>query len=295
MFLDPIVGYRPNPFADSRVTLFDDLKVPIYSVRYSFDGLGRRNIGPVNPNRAAALFLGCSVTLGEGIEGDQTFAAEFGRIQHRYQPYVYAFHGWGPANLLSLVRTPDFGKDIATEKGKSGLVVFTYIDHHIARTVGSTSLVQKNRDWLQSMPNYELTPTGLTRNENFGTARSELVEFYYWYQRLRNASRLAGAILTPLPAISAHDFDTVAAVLEELKREIFRKTGILRFRVLIFPGSSTARWIVPRLKARQISVLDYSNLSLRDYVREPQIRSDGHPTSESHTIVGKLLVQDLAR
>lgn len=102
------------------------------------------------------------------------------------------------------------------------------------------------------------------------------------------------ADLPCIPTSTNTSGEPSAAVIHARKNEVLAKTGIGNFKVMIFPSSDTARWIVPRLKARGIELLDYSGLKVEDYAVRINFGTDSHPTAEAHPVIGKLLVHDLA-
>ncbi|CAN5696643.1 hypothetical protein BH10BDE1_BH10BDE1_01720 [soil metagenome] len=284
-------GFSGAPNGQGTAKLVDSNNATIYSVKIQNDRDGFRVLDIANPERAPALFLGCSITWGEGVEAEQTFGAVFGREQKQFQPHLYAFRGWGPGNVLRLTRRPTFG---GGKKVKTGIAIYTYIDHHLARVTGSSSMTGQHSRWLWAMPSYREGPAGLIDEGFFQPAHPLLTAFYSAYQRVVINSALLGSVLPQLPIFNAADVDLTISILDEIRRNIESKTGISRFYVAIYPGSFTARWLVPRLKARGIAVLDYSKFPIDEFASPSRIPFDGHPTPAAQEAYGKLLARDLA-
>ena len=289
------IGFYPRPSASGSVRREDLSGRLIYDVEYRFDSHSRRETHSGVKNLRPALFLGCSCTLGEGVNADQNFAAVFGRHQSVYRPLVQAFHAWGPGNLLNLTQEPNFASDLSSDPkiSKDGIAIYTYIDHHLNRTIGTSDLALGPR-WYDSAFAFSTEDNKTLLNEGpMSRAWPKQVWFYRKYEHLLKASLLAGMTLPELPVIQGQHFDLLALVIDELGQKVRTRTGLGRFVVVVFPGSTTARWITPRLKARGIEVFDYSKLNLSDYADPAFIRLDGHPSKESHEVLGQLLAHDL--
>lgn len=294
---NPDIGFLPLPGGMARVRKYSENEELIYDVWYGFDHWGRRQIGSFHSELPPALFLGCSFTLGEGVQGGQSFAARFGQLQTQYRPLVHAFQAWGPSTLLRLVTSDTFDEDLRTsfEKNQNGIAIYTFIDHHLMRTIGGSDVSASRDQWLKSIPVYELDGDVLNYRGLFRDARPLLSWFYYFYHHALAKSALLTAFAPHLPIYSSRHIDLMVAVIAELKSAVLKKTGIATFKVMIYPGSSAAQWVAPRLKARGIDVLDYSSLRLEDYASKVVFKGDSHPTAEAHEVIGKLLVHDLAQ
>ncbi len=137
-----IVGWMPwaNHSAASVMVAKGDT---IYNVEYSFDSVGRRIYPePANSHyKTHAIFIGCSMTLGEGINTDGTYAALLTHLDTTIHSYNYGMRGWGPHQTLHL-----FGQlntiSNAAIKEDSGVCIYTYINPHLWRVYGGLRYLQ---------------------------------------------------------------------------------------------------------------------------------------------------------
>lgn len=94
----------------------------------STDSFRRRTI---NNNLASQylMFLGCSYTIGQGLNDGEAFPYILNNQQSKYQVYNYASTGYGAQQLI-----PFFNKSISSEiKEDSGILLYMFINHHVNR------------------------------------------------------------------------------------------------------------------------------------------------------------------
>ena len=90
----------------------------LIDVVYEIDGSGRR-ITPIEdrqPRNEFLLFFGGSFTYGAGLNGNETppfYAASRART---FQPYNYAFHGCGAAEMLARLESATLPNQVADKK-----------------------------------------------------------------------------------------------------------------------------------------------------------------------------------
>jgi hypothetical protein len=134
---DPVLGYGPrltgNIRVASRALHGDEV---LYDVLYSRDEEGRR-ITPERGDKAdtAILFLGCSCTVGEGVEDQETFAWRLGEmLGEKFQVFNYAFHGYGSQHMLALIESGRL--DALARRYSRIYAFFLTISDHVERTCG---------------------------------------------------------------------------------------------------------------------------------------------------------------
>ena len=104
MQLDPYLGYKPRPDT-TLVGIRTKNGVPIYRITFRTDSNHLR-VTP-DPNPAAnqyALFFGCSMTFGEGVESTETLPYYFGKTDSAYHAYNLAFSGYGRSRNCNTIR-----------------------------------------------------------------------------------------------------------------------------------------------------------------------------------------------
>jgi hypothetical protein len=255
---------------------------------YSIDEYSRR-ITPVryqNGRHKFLLFLGCSFTYGEGVKDDQTLPYYTTEFSTEYFPYNYGFHGNGPFDILAKLETTDFAKEV---KEKNGIVIYTFIDAHIRRTVGSTGVAS----WNSRRVYYQLTKDGkLVRKGSFESARPVLTRFY----KILSKSRLLKSLKVEIPPrITDKDVQLTARVIEEMKHQVADKFPKSSFYVVIYPGSKYSSLLIRYLKEKDIRYLDYSKLFAGKKEKGQYVLSqeDKHPNPLAYQTLAKALARDL--
>ena len=258
----------------------------VYDVKYSTDAYGRR-ITPVEHPELRTnflLFMGCSFTFGQGVNDHETLPFYVARLAPTYNPYNYGVMGYGPQSILEKLQSQEIASEI---KERQGALIYTFIDHHIDRVVGSRQVVNS---WGAHMPFYKLDAQDqLVRIGDFTSGRPLTALFY----RALGASQIATYwnlwMRTP---ITEADIHLTVRLIEEA-RNVFRKTfHSERFYVLLYPGSQYAQQMIPAFEHAGINYLNYTDLF--DPV-QPGLHLEGdlHPTPHAYYTAAKQLVRDL--
>ncbi len=258
----------------------------IYDVVYSFDPYGRR-VTPVANEKERhqfLLFLGCSFTLGEGVHEDETLAYYTAQLASDYDPYNYGFHGNGPFDILAKLETENLSKQV---KEKRGIILYPFIDNHIRRLVGSTGLIEWNKDRVY----YRTTKSGeLIRAGSFMSARPFLMKTYKFLSKLR----LFKAFKIEIPGgMSNKDIELAAHVIEAIQNRAAEQFPDTPFYVVFYPRMDYTKKLIPYLEKKQIRYLDYSQLFNR---RKPEYylsEEDKHPSALAYQTLARAIVKDL--
>ncbi len=261
-------------------------KKVIYDVTYSFDAYGRR-VTPV-PNEKERqqflLFLGCSFTLGEGVGEDETLPYYTAQLASDYYPYNYGFHGNGPFDILAKLETEDLSKQV---KEKKGVILYTFIDNHIRRVVGSTNIIE----WNKKRVYYQTTKSGeLIRAGNFQSARPFLMGLYQTLSK----SRILKALNIEIPLrIRNKDIQLAARVIEAMQNRVAEKFPDSPFYVVFYPGSKYSKQLISYLEKKNIQYLDYSKLFNRRERQYYLAEEDKHPSALANQTLAKAIANDL--
>ena len=113
------------PYGDS---IYHDFKIQnadtIFNVHYSFDKNCTRITPDFDSTRTKyALFFGCSLAFGYGLNDNQTLPYFFQQISNQYNAYNYAYEGYGTNQMLARLEYQDLSKQV---KGKDG-ISFLYL------------------------------------------------------------------------------------------------------------------------------------------------------------------------
>jgi len=280
---DDWLGYRPVPGMKVVASRQKGQKL-LYKVTYSTDAHGRRAtpVEKLEPNPDHILFFGGSYTFGEGVNDDETMPYYVSRLAPKYRAYNYGAGGYGPQHMLAKLQSQAITAEIEESEG---LLIYTFINEHIARAVGSMA-IHNHRGEL--MPYYALDAGKRpVRKGNLVSGRPILSIIY----TVLGHSQTLEYFGVDLPLrLRERDFETTARIIaasRDLYREKFNSDN---FYLLIYPGLGEPD-LIPYLEAAGITYLDYADLPAaqdRDFWL-----GEGHPTAKAHKIVAEKLVEDL--
>jgi hypothetical protein len=281
----PALGWAPKPGIKTRAWK-RVAGESVYDVQYSIDALGRR----VTPGAEAGtrdtflLFSGCSVTFGEGVNDTETLPHWVAERAPRVRPYNYAFHGYGPQQLLARLETQDLRAEITEPEGS---LVYLFIDAHVNRAIGSMVVYT---GWADTAPYYRPGPDGAVVRD--GTLTTGRPATSILYSVLGHSQLLKRTHLDVPLAITEGHIDLTARILAASKRRFDQQFGAGRFVVVIFPGSRHAAGLKRALDRHGVEFLDYSALF---NAADPAyaLPNDWHPTPQAHRRLAEQLVTDL--
>lgn len=259
----------------------------IYDVEYSVDEYGRR-ITPVkniyNKRDKFVLFFGGSFTYGEGVGDNQTLPFGVGNNSLHFMPYNYGFHGLGPFDVLAKIENIDFKKEV---KEKNGILIYTYIDGHIHRTIGSMIVM----GWMSDGIYYRNTKDGvLERKGSFESGRPIVTAIY----KILNKSEILKACKINFPIrFQDKDIKLVAQTIAKMQKEFKRKYPQSSFIVLIYPGSKYGDKLMGYLDEQSIQYLNYTNLFNNGESRYYLAEEDTHPSPLAYQTISKKILEDL--
>ena len=282
---DPLLGYKPAENLEIVSRMMREGE-EVYSAWYTTSENGWR-VTPFDetlPRDQFLLFFGDSITFGLGVDDDQTLPSWAAGLALDFEPYNFGFSGYGPEQMVALLENGVIEPIVEQE---TGIAIYTYIDEHIARAIGS---VQVFNQWGRLMPYYYLDEDGaLVRDGNFSTGRPFLSALYL----LIGKSQVVHFLGLDFPAVRDRHVELVAGMIESSRDMLKDRYEDVAFYVLFYPGySETAPDLIPYLETAGINYLDYGDLL---HLEQPGmwIEYDGHPTGEAYEIVAEKLVDDL--
>jgi len=285
---DPRLGYGPKPGIRTRAWK-RIAGATLYDVEYEIDGQGRRVTPVESPGRRDRflLFFGCSFAFGEGVAGDETLPAFVARQAPRYVPYNYAFHGYGPHQLLAKLESGTLRDEVREAEGS---LVYVLIGAHVSRAIGSMIVYTS---WAHDAPYYELAATGEpVRRGTFTTGRPWTSIGY----ALLGKSHVARSLGVDVPPFVTDQQITLTARILGRSAARFRESfGPGRFVVVAYPEhwpSPIAKRLASALAREGVEYLDYSSLFGADRT-EYFFPEDRHPKARAHQAVAERLVGDL--
>jgi len=285
---DPMLGYGPERGIRARAWKRVDGST-LYDVEYDIDENGRRITPFEHPERRDRflLFFGCSFAFGEGVSAEQTLPAFVARAAPRYVPYNYAFHGYGPNQLVAKLESGTLRQEI---REREGTLVYVLIGAHVSRAIGSMVIHTR---WAHDAPYYALDTAGQpVRRGTFTTGRPVLA---LGYALLGRSNVLRFLQLDVPPVITQHHIALTAGLLAR-SAALFRQSfGPERFVVVVHPEhwpSEVSARLAKALSEEGVEVLDYAQLFGAD--RQGYFfPEDRHPTARAHKAVAARLVADV--
>ncbi|MGB5539529.1 MAG: hypothetical protein WBO37_05530 [Gammaproteobacteria bacterium] len=284
---DDLLGYTGIPGSESRALKMKG-KETIYDVSYSLDEFGRR-LTPVAgsySNERYVMFFGGSFTFGEGLNNNETLPYWLAQFSDRISPYNYGHPGYGPQHVLTQLQDSNIRDQIPET---DGILIYPLISTHIQRAIGSMVVYST---WGYSMPYYYLDADGLLKRDgNFTTGRPLRSMFY----SLAGKSQLFKYLELDLPFTAGKDdFRLTAAVIGAARSAYREKFGNDNFYVLIWPGASTGKQLIPYLEELNIRYLDYySRINFGE--EKYQIQGDGHPSASAQQALARLIAEDIEK
>lgn len=147
-----LLGYGPAKGRAATVAKYFGNE-QIYETVYTIEDNGLR-VAPPPPTNSTApsiLFFGGSITFGEGVSDTEAMPYQVGvKAGGRYAIYNFAFHGYGPHQMLAAL---ELGWVEEVIDHPPEYVVYQAIPAHVRRCAGLT-------DWDRHGPKYRLDETG---------------------------------------------------------------------------------------------------------------------------------------
>ena len=236
----------------------------IFDASYTTGPDGFRVVPKVENAQRCVLFFGDSFTFGEGVNDDETTAAQIvAKSKGQVEVKNLAIGGWGPHQFLSGLQSGRFQKAITCKPTDA---VYLFIPAHTARAAGRGK-------WDRFGPHFVVDDKGrVVRTGNFNTAGTS-------WRELVGFNRLT----------EAEEEDLAAAVLTEASRELQRLYPGIRFHVFTWDG--VPEGVIQRLKANGLSVHTIRQI-IPDYTDAYLIAPpfEFHPTPAAYQKVADYLL-----
>ena len=136
-----VSNYIPHTMIYNNDTLFNVLYVRDSCRRRISEIQTISDINDIIGDKKHAIFLGCSFTMGYGLDYSSTFPFMFEQLKPEYKSYNYGIGGYGPHHTALLF---DDGIDVinkSTIKEPHGFALYTFIKDHLRRVYGSSSFL----------------------------------------------------------------------------------------------------------------------------------------------------------
>ena len=282
---DKLLGYGP---AKSRVVTAQKYHgdTLIYSVRYTIDDRGLRVSPPSKaPLLGCVLFFGGSVTFGEGVEDDEALPSQVGLLTNqRYRVYNFAFHGYGPHQMLAVLESGRVDKFI---RCRPSHVVYQAIIPHVERAAGLAI-------WDKQGPRYvRKNGGGVELAGRFDDAEVN-PPWRLWLGRWLTYDTLLGR----RRAANDAEIQLYAEIVDAARLFVEQRFHDAEFHVLIWDDDGLASHdrVMEALEARDLQLHHISDV-LPGY---PQNKArfelsayDHHPNAAAHAMIARYIVQHI--
>lgn len=255
-----------------------------FHVHYNFDEYSKRITPVLNDNpQEYALFFGCSIAFGYGLNDEETlpfFYQRYGNIAS----YNFAYNGQGTNHMLARFEFNYLREQV---KEKNGAAYYVFFEDHIQRAIGT---MHRYTSWLHDAPYYQKKGGQIKRNKNFKEGRP----FLSWlYETLYQSSILEYfSIDFPLKITRDH-IETVALMVKESKNLYAKQFGNDNFYVVLLPlsGESSENLVtfVDIIKGLGIKIIDLRQHLVYDDTYS--LKGDPHPNAQFNEIIAKALFE----
>ena len=275
----------------------------VYDVSGRTDAAGRRltpctaKAGDETP---VAAFFGCSMTFGQGVQDDETLPARFCAHAPDWQAVNYGVYGYGPQHMWLQICKNGALREFS---GRRGVVVYSFMDHHLERLVGTPSVLSS---WtLFSLPWLESESGRIVHRGTFRD-RSLIQDFYFRYVRRAHLTRfIENRLPSPKPVKGQQDaaMDLFVRLIVECDQAAKEQAPGLTFCCLVLPtcGGPWREEVLQRLEAAGVRVLDYEHLFEEAGLPEEELffndspqGTKGHFKAPGYDLIARHLVGDVA-
>lgn len=256
-----------------------DVSEGIFDVDYHIDEYSRRiTPGYDTANSEYALFFGCSIAFGYGLNDNQTMA-------YYYQEHAncnsknYGFNGYGTNQMLARLQHHDLSEQV---EEKNGVAYYLFFWDHIKRAIGT---MDRYNEWVANAPYYYLDGQNIKRNKSFREGRYWTSRFYeFAYQ-----SSIAQYFEIDFPSeIRGDHYDLIAAMIEQSKFEYEKQFGNDEFYLVFYPTwkdyeEKQLDKFKTYLDKREIEYIDLN--TFMEYQTDNSLGEDPHPNAETNKVL----------
>lgn len=276
------------PFSDttlSKILVAD--QDTVYNVNYTIDKHTKRVTPQHSTDRHKhALFFGCSITFGEGVEDDETMPYYFQETSDEYNAYNFALAGHATNHTLARLQYKPLNDQVHEEEG-IGLYIFFW--GHVDRAIGT---MNRYCGWLFNAPYYYLKDGELHRDKMFYNGRrlSRLYEHLYQVNIVKHFG-----IEFPVRIRKSH-LDLITEMIRESKNEYLRQFPKGKFYCVLYPEweSSYDGFSEEFRNLLNEKDIDFIDLTSYVYRSEDTLGKDTHPNPSMHKRTAQMLLDSIA-
>jgi len=224
-----------------------------FEVTYTIGPDQERLTAPQSNARGKVVFLGGSITFGQGVGDDETFPALLAGLWGDWNTENRAVIAWGTSQAYLVL-------DDVLEKGDVAAVVYGLIPHHLHRNYLRKSWVDGVTQYGMKLPHFELTDRALEFRGVVGS----------------------GEGMCESDALRQTELALTASFLSGMKQKC--DAAGVAFVVVLLPRMTELSWppqLIRQLDREKFNVLDLTELRLEHF------DDDGHPNPRDHALIAR--------
>ena len=268
------LGNAPEPLD----TIYDK-KEEVFEVNYHIDNYSRRITPDFDSARSEyALFFGCSIAFGYGLNDNETMAYYY-QNQANCNSKNYGFNGYGTNHMLARLQHNNLSEEV---EEKEGVAYYLFFWDHIKRAIGT---MDRYNEWVALAPYYYFEGENLMRNKSFRAGRYWTSRFYeFAYQ-----TSIAQYFEIDFPnELRGDHYELIAAIVEESKNEYESQFGNDEFYLVFYPNwkdyeEKQLDEFKTYLDKREIEYIDLN--TFMEYKDENSLGGDPHPNAETNKVL----------
>lgn len=277
-------------------TVFNKQGELIYQANYFFDSHKRRlTPGVPQETKRSIFWVGCSVTFGEGLRGDQTITAHMQRYLSETAVWNLGKQGSSINVHLKALRDSPASIEHGVYEGlpnQKSIFVYNFINQHIQRAQCPLSCYKDRNSWMMQAPDFSVLNDGEIKYRGlFSETR--------WFKPIVGFFMDSVAEETiQLDWPGTHDESGIpkfVALLTAYREELRQKVPLEDFYFVLYPypysddrDSDILADVVTRAG---FHLIDLRGLNLAKITNNTHyIPFDIHPTSRANFVVSQLVL-----
>jgi hypothetical protein len=272
------------PYAD---TIIHEIKMSgeykVFEVDYTMDNSSCR----VTPNKDSlrdkyALFFGCSIAFGYGLNDDETLPFYY-QEEANANSKNYASNGYGTNQMLARLQYQDLSLQA---KEKDGVAFYIFFWDHIHRAIGT---MDRYTSWVHQTPYYYMDGDNLVRDRLFKDGRYWVSKFY---ELIYQTSIVKYFEINFPNKIADRHYELVSEMILESKKTYIKQFGNEEFYVVLYPSyigytEEQMNDFKRYLDEKEVKYIDLT--SFIEYGPKYHLNGDPHPNSELNKVLAKEL------
>jgi hypothetical protein len=255
----------------------------VYDIHFTIDDQCKRVTPDYDSTKTEhAVFFGCSIAFGFGLEDNETIPYCFQQKSKAYNSYNYAYTGYGTHHMLSRLQYQDLSEQV---NEKDGIGVYVFFWDHVYRAIGAMS---RYTSWGHDGPYFEMKDGKLVRNKALKDGRSFVSKMY---EMLHQTSIINYFELDFPNSLRDSHYELVAEMILESKKTYKKQFGDDdEFYVLIHPSyAPTSDFSFDTFKKyldkKEIKYVDLYKFI--DYGSKHTLGGDPHPNKDTAKLVAE--------